>query len=320
MNYTNKQISTALNVINSRRQSAEKSASERHDEFAKQHPELLIIEQEMSNTGLAAVKAMNDCKDPRKVISQLKEKNLGYQKARRDLLALCGLDENYLKPNYTCKKCSDTGFCNGEICDCLDEILKKDAFKSLADSSPLKISKFEDFDPSLQSDNFSRDKTSKIYNFCKEYADDFSIDSPSLFFYGNTGLGKTHLSLAIAGKVIDKGYGVVYGSAQTLFNLLEREHFGRSADPDGTTEDKLMSCDLLILDDLGAEFTTQFTVAALYNIINTRMAKELPTIINSNVPIEELENRYSERITSRIIGTYQTVQFVGKDVRQLKLF
>ena len=85
-----------------------------------------------------------------------------------------------------------------------------------------------------------------------------------IIFTGATGLGKTHLSLAIAQAVINKGYNVVYGAAQRLFSNIEREHFGRSKDPDGTTEDMLAECDLLILDDLGAEFTNNFTIAKVF--------------------------------------------------------
>lgn len=318
MKYSNKAISDALSVINSRRRNAEAKAEERAINFKTEHPELAEIEREMADTTLGLFKAISNCPDPKKVVNELKEKNLGFQKARKALLEACGVDENYLKPDYTCKKCNDTGYHDGKMCECLEKLLKKSAFDELAQACPLKISKFEDFDPSFQKTVSAKKKAADILKFCEEYANDFDTDSPSLFLYGETGLGKTHLSLAIAGTVIKNGYGVVYGSAQNLFTMLERERFGRSEDPDGTTEEKLLCCDLLILDDLGAEFSTQFTVAELYNIINTRMAKELPTIINSNVPIEELEKRYTSRVTSRIIGSYQMIQFVGNDVRQLK--
>ncbi len=318
MKYTNQEISDALSVINTRRRNAENKAEERAINFKTEHPELAEIEREMADTTLGLFKAISNCPDPKKVVNELKEKNLGFQKARKALLEACGVDENYLKPDYTCKKCNDTGYHDGKMCECLEKLLKKNAFDELAKACPLKISKFDDFDLTIQKDPAARERISKIYTECVKYATDFDTDSPNIFLYGETGLGKTHLSLAIAGKVIEKGYAVVYGSAQNLFSKLEREHFGRSEDPDGTTEEKLLCCDLLILDDLGAEFTTQFTVATLYNIINTRIAKELPTIINSNVSIDKLEKDYGPRITSRIMGEYIMLEFIGNDVRQLK--
>jgi len=133
---------------------------------------------------------------------------------------------------------------------------------------------------------------------------------------GATGLGKTHLSLAIARQVIDRGYGVVYGSAQNFMLQIERERFGRTETSE--SERQLQECDLLILDDLGVEFLTQFVSAAIYNLINTRLMAEHPTIISTNLSISELEGRYSERVMSRIIANYRILPFVGRDVRQLK--
>jgi DNA replication protein DnaC len=134
---------------------------------------------------------------------------------------------------------------------------------------------------------------------------------------GETGLGKTHLSLAIAGEVIEKGYTVLYNSAQNIFNELQKERFGKG-DSDGRFEPMVLECDLLVIDDLGAEFSTQFTNAALYNIVNTRINASLPTIISTNLSLKELEERYTRRISSRLIGEYNTLYFIGGDVRQKK--
>lgn len=324
MNYSIKVINDAAKVLASRRREAEMSAQQRKKDFSEKHPELIDIEREMANTALDTVKAMQNCDDPKGFIEKLRDRNLKYQKLREELFKSAGYDKNYLKPQYTCPVCKDLGYVDGKPCACFEDVLKKLAFKELAHSTPLKISSFNDFDVSLYPDKKDssgvsiRDRMNDIFNFCKDYAEDFDTSSPSLFMYGETGLGKTHLSLAIAGKAIEKGYGVIYGSAQNLLSMVEREKFGRSNEADGTTEDKLLCCDLLILDDLGAEFSTQFTVAEIYNIINSRLAASLPTIINSNVPIEELEKRYQSRITSRIIGTYTTLRFFGNDIRQIK--
>ena len=77
----------------------------------------------------------------------------------------------------------------------------------------------------------------------------------------------------------------------------------------------ILSCDLLIIDDLGTEFYNQFTISAFYNIINTRLLEGKATIINTNLTSEELLNKYSARVASRIIGEYHILRFFGKDNR-----
>ena len=133
--------------------------------------------------------------------------------------------------------------------------------------------------------------------------------------YGKTGLGKTHLSLAIAAEVSKKGYKVIYGSAQNLLRKVEKEHFSGG---DDETINSLLECDLLVLDDLGTEFESKFNASQVYNIINTRLNFSLPTIISTNLTMSELEGRYEQRVVSRLIGEYDVLMFIGNDVRQLK--
>ena len=132
---------------------------------------------------------------------------------------------------------------------------------------------------------------------------------------GATGLGKTFLSLSIASAVIEKGYGVIYSSAQNLLNTLEKEKFSNS---DANTLNAIFDCDLLIIDDLGTEFSTSFTVSTIYNIINTRINMCKPVIISTNLSLSELQEMYSERIVSRFIGEYTILKFAGNDIRQIK--
>lgn len=318
MKYSRDIVFKASEELRKRRESAENAAKMRKLEFSQKHPQLTEIESEMAKIGTEAIKAVLGCDDPKSFVEGLKRKSLECQKAREALFKSAGITADELAPHYYCEKCKDTGYVDGVVCDCFEELLKSLSYKELAKKTPLKISSFDDFDISLYEDKSARERMGDILLFCKNYSNDFDLASPNLFMYGETGLGKTHLSLAIAGEVIKKGYGVVYGSAQNLLTAVERERFGRSDEPDGTTEEALLNCDLLILDDLGSEFTTQFTVAQLYNIINTRMAKELPTIINSNIGINELEARYTNRITSRIIGEYNLLNFIGNDIRQVK--
>ena len=157
---------------------------------------------------------------------------------------------------------------------------------------------------------------SNIFEFCKLYADGFSENSESLVLIGKTGLGKTHLSLSIAREAVKKGFGVVYTPAQRLVSSLELEHFSGSGS--STMKKKYSSCDLLIIDDLGAEFPTQFTTAAIGNLINERLFEKRPTIISTNLMGNELTARYTERTASRILGEYRKLYFLGEDIRFLK--
>ena len=317
MKYSRKVVDKANTILQQRQEKAEKEAASRHTEFIKKHPELTEIEAEMSRTGADILKAVQGCENPREYIDSLSRKNLEFQRLKKELLKSEGFDGDYLDIHYTCPKCKDTGYVDGVVCSCYEELLKKLSYEDLAEKTSLKISSFDEFDISLYNDETKRAHMQKILNYCKDYAEEFDGKGfPSVYMFGETGLGKTHLSLAIAGKVIEKGYNVIYGSAHNFFNMLEREHFGRSENPDGTTEEKLLNCDLLILDDLGAEFVTQYTIAELYNIIDTRLAKDLPTIISSNIKSDELESKYNNRIASRILYSYYRLCFMGNDIRQ----
>ena len=152
-----------------------------------------------------------------------------------------------------------------------------------------------------------------IFEFAKDYAQNFKKNSDNLLFLGGVGLGKTHLSLSIINVVTEKGFGVIYDSAQNLFNKIEKEHFSYS----GSNEiiDAVLSCDLLVIDDLGTEFITPFTVSQFYNIINSRINSGLPTIINTNLDFSEIQENYTARVLSRIMGNYKIKKFMGDDIR-----
>ena len=149
------------------------------------------------------------------------------------------------------------------------------------------------------------------------YAQTFTPQSPNLMFMGGTGLGKTHLSLAIANVALNKGYSVIYGTSQNIFSDLQDENFGRT-DNIYYNEHDILNTDLLILDDLGTEFRSQFSEACLYNIVNTRILKKKATIISTNFSFEDLERDYNQRVTSRLAGEYSVLTLEGSDIRYIK--
>ncbi len=325
MGYSNRIYERAEMELQRRRSRAQSEQKKRHEEAVKKIPRLLELEKEMADTGIAAVNAITMGEDAHKYINALAKQNLAAQAERKSLLVKAGYPQDYLEMQFVCEKCEDNGSVSGIYCDCRATLLRTLAFSELSELSPVTNSTFESFDLNYYPKNIDPDtsispynRMKEIYNFCKDYAEDFDTTSPSLFLHGKTGLGKTHLSLAIAGLAVNKGFGVIYGSAQNLLSKLERERFSRSYEYKGNAEQSLLECDLLILDDLGAEFSTSFTISAIYNIINTRISREMPVIINTNLTPEELEQKYSQRITSRIIGNYISLQFCGRDIRQLK--
>lgn len=321
MSYSRETYETAKAKIDALRQKAIRENEERRKAFVAINPEYSELDRKIAQTSIQLTRVMlSGQKDITEAISEIRNNNLAMQQRQLDILRENGCPEDFLEPKFSCSKCSDTGFIDGKMCPCFKDILQKTAYEELNKSTPLELCSFRTFsidfypDKAENSNLSPRQIMDKVKKNCWDYANNFTLNSANLMFQGGVGLGKTHLSLAIAGKVITKGYGVIYGSAQNFFNNIEAEHFGRGDDKQYTLN-LLKSCDLLILDDLGTEFITQFTTAALYDIINTRILSRRPTIISTNFNIDGLKKKYDDRITSRLSGNYVRYQFVGSDVR-----
>lgn len=328
MAYSKEIYEKALTEIAKRRADAENSAEKRREELYEKCPDLKYIDDKLSETGHVIVQAFGSTpEDAAKILKKLKQNNEALNKEKRAILTAMGLPEDYLQIHYTCEKCEDTGFFEvrdekkgvshgTKLCSCHIELLKKLASRDMAMQTPLELSSFDDFDLSFYKDNKENFEQMKyIFETCVSYSRNFELESPNLLFHGRTGLGKTHLSLSIANEVIKKGYNVVYGSVNNFFSKIEYEKFSKGNDT--STLDLLCDADLLILDDLGMEFATSFTNSALYTIINTRICKGLPTIISTNLSLDDLRDKYHESVVSRIVGKFEALEFLGKDVRQI---
>lgn len=326
MGYSKNIYITAQNKLDRRRKAATEELEIRRAKAYSAIPELVEIQSRIAACGAQVIGAFTKGADGKKYVEELAKESLAAQKRRKELLAQAGLPENYLEAQYACNICEDTGVTDDGICDCQRKLLIETAKDEISKHAPLRASTFEkfslDFYPDAADSNgiVPKKRMGEIAKFCEDYANDFSLKSPSLFMHGATGLGKTHLSLSIANIVTEKGMGVIYSSAPNLFGELEREHFSRQNPNERTFEKELLETDLLIIDDLGVEFSTQFTVSCVYNIINSRILSGKPTIISTNLTPTELEDKYTQRITSRIIGSYISLKFTGRDIRQLKRY
>lgn len=308
-----------------RRESVNK-ADQRRKAFYQKYPRAMEIDKLLSSTAIEAARAVLNGENTKEQLIRLKASNLALQEELKGILKSANLEPDYLDIHYACNYCKDEGYVDGIMCSCMKQLLRKETYNKLNSLSPLSLCSFDSFYTDYYSETPIREggpspkkRMEDILRYCKNYAANFTIDSQSLLMQGATGLGKTHLSLAIAKVAINKGYGVIYGSTPNIIAKLEKERFRFSKDSECYDSDEhLINCDLLILDDLGTEFSTSFSNATIYNIINSRIMANKPSIISTNLSLRELEKSYTERLVSRIIGNTVRLEFLGNDVRQKK--
>lgn len=320
MAYDPQVVRAARARLERRRADATTHAAMLREKLTARHLRLAEIEQELAQTLPEITRIILEQGDAAD-LTRLQQKNETLQREMADILHAAGHSIDNFKPQYTCPRCEDTGYVDGHICECYRALLREEACARLSSLSRMKLTGFDTMDLDYYDarrdealGTSPRERMREIIDVCRQYAADFSEASESLLFLGPTGTGKTHLSLAIARVVAEKGNSVVYGSVQPLLRSMENEHFGRA---EGNTEEQLIDCDLLILDDLGMEFDTPFSRASLYTVLNARMQQGRPTIISSNLSFDALRERYGDQITSRLIGGMLPIVCVGKDIRQL---
>ncbi|MGN1134011.1 MAG: ATP-binding protein [Oscillospiraceae bacterium] len=322
MNYSREAFEKAEQEIERRRHFAEDENRRRCEEISRIAPEIDLLNNKIKSTSMEFMKLIvRNPPNSAELIEKMKKENLNTQMTiKRMLLEIKG-DENYLDVPYYCKKCMDRGYVEGKRCSCFNELLSKYTVEELNKNCLVQLHDFSEFrldyyDGIIENGVSAKEKMSVVYEFCKNYAKEFNEKSPSLFFFGKTGLGKTFLSSCIANELLNKGVSVVFASSVDILRKIEDEHFNRC---EGNTMDTVINAELVILDDLGSEFQTSFTESAVYNIINSRINLNKPTIVSTNLQRNELTQKYNERIISRLTGCFYPISFIGKDIRYIKL-
>ena len=325
MAYDGKIMRRALQRFEEDRTQRENRLEERRQNIFRRQPRLRQIDEELRSTMSRIIaRALRQGTDPRPAVEQLREENLGLQEEKRVLLAGMGLPENALDAKPACALCGDTGYRGGAVCRCLRNYYAQEQQKELSRMLDLGSQSFDTFSLDWYPDRYDADlgcvprkHMETVYDVCAHYAHQFGKKPANLLLFGAPGLGKTFLSAAIAREVTAEGWSVVYDTAAHIFERFEMQKFGREDGAESDVE-RILNCDLLILDDLGTEMTTAFVQSALYQIINTRLMEKKSTIISTNLSPEKLEQRYTAQTVSRIEGEYQILPFVGEDIRKLK--
>lgn len=312
----------AMRAVALRRQTARANAEDARAAAEAAVPALRHAEEEVRVRGVRCALAGASGKDRTAAAAAL-------AKAKQELTALLassGRPADALEPHFTCKKCQDTGTFEGHTCICVHKLMQKLRREEIESLSSLSISSFDTMElryyPNTMDDKLGEPVRSYMGSLLAElraYAEEFDRSSESLMLFGNAGLGKTHAALAIAGIVLEKDFDVIYVSSPDFFSKLEALHFG--ADPGGEEETLLQTAagaDLLILDDLGTEFNSNFFLSTLYSLLNNRLGAHLPTIVTTNVTDGALlEKLYTEKISSRL-SAFVPCLFAGQDIRSQK--
>ena len=260
--------------------------------------------------------------DAKAAMEEVKQANLALQEEKKALIEQ-HFGSGYLDEKPICPKCGGSGYIGTFMCQCLQDLCRQMQEKEialLADEGQhfgaFRLDYYSDR-PDPKTGISPRAIMSRGFDFCRDYAENFTLASGNLLFNGGTGLGKTFLSACIAREVAAKGYSVAYETASHLFSKLEKHRFH----PDEETAldaKRLNECDLLIIDDLGTELPGQFVTAALYTLVNDRLLAGKPMVISTNLNIKEIRERYSHQIGSRLSGSFEQIAFVGQDIRVLK--
>ena len=236
------------------------------------------------------------------------------------MLAETCFEPGYLDDSPLCHICGGTGYVGSNMCECLRELCRQEQKKevSILSGSTDSFQKFRlDYYPDRIDPKYGaspRTIMERNFQCCRRYALSFSGDAGNLLFVGGTGLGKTFLSACIARTVADRGFSVAYETANHLFGKLEQAKFNPSEES-RREADMLLACDLLIIDDLGTEFSNSFTTSQLFLCLNERLLRGKSTVISTNLPMGQLREIYSERTSSRIFSNYQLCKLFGDDIR-----
>lgn len=324
MALTRSQYDEIMRDYERRRITHHRELEERTKELYARYPRLEEISHLISSISVRTAKQLLLSDNPDSM-SYYKEELANLRAEKSHILKMSGYPENYLEQIYDCYDCKDTGYLsNGGKCHCLKKREINVLYLQSNIQDIIKTENFDTFSYKYYSNEYIDSATGKsalvnmrnVVAICKDFIQNFSSDFSNMYIYGETGVGKTFLTNCIAKELMNKSHSVIYLSAVQLFDILAEEAFSRDNE-ENRTED-ILTCDLLIIDDLGTELSNNFTISALFNCLNERLLRKHSTIISSNLSFVEVQDKYSDRLFSRILGNYKLLKIYGEDIRLKK--
>lgn len=299
---------------------------QRFEEIYERIPAIKSIDDRIATESLDAARKML-FKPQEDQKSLLHEKIEDLIQEKRNLLVVHGYPADYLDPVYECTKCKDTGYIGDRKCTCFEKKILDILYKQSNLMEAIKENNFRTFRLDYYSPHTTdgrklspRDNMRQVLDRSYKFIHDFNrVPGENLLIYGNPGVGKTFLTTCIAAEIIRCGKSVIYLTSHQLFEQLADYTFRREEQNEEILP-FLMEADLLIIDDLGTEMNNAFINSQLFLCINERILHKKSTIISTNFSLKQLNQTYTERISSRLIQFYTLLHIYGEDIRIKKAF
>ena len=320
----NSQYQEIMRLYDEKQARQRRLLEQRRSEIYEAFPEYARLEDEI--TGLWASGARAAARRASgSLAGEISEKVRRLSGLQKQILTAAGYPEDYLEMQYDCPICRDTGFVGSGKCRCFTAAEAKLLQRQSNIQAVLEKENFDTFRLEYYSDQEDpalgispRENMRTVLNVCRQFIRDFDEKGGSLLLYGDTGVGKTFLINCITKELLDSSHSCIYLTAPQLIKIMERSAFRRDTEADDYEQDSadyIWDCDLLIIDDLGSELNNAFVNAQLFTCIDKRLTAGKSTLISTNLQPEQLQSVYSERISSRLLSSYQVLWIFGDDIR-----
>ena len=331
MSLTTTEYNSLLREYEQRRLEGEKELHRRKEEVVRAIPAIAEIDEQLVHGSVTAAKLA--LTGNTSALDALARTNEWLIRQKKQLLTGAGYPADYLEPHYTCPHCKDTGVvilrsADGTTaqrpCTCFRRAIIERYYMEDGLRKRLEKENFATFNLGYYSDRRIDESTGQTYRAtaeaalrdAKSFTEAFGSSYNNLLISGFSGVGKTFLANCIAGNLLSRGYTVLYLSAFRLFEIFEHYRFGdRDLSKQASMDfDNILDCDLLIVDDLGTEMSNTYTTSQLFVCLEERDREKKSTMITTNLTMDDLSKRYSERIASRLF-LFRYIKLFADDIR-----